>query len=205
MSPGLQALPRRQTAVAAVDVMELLYRRDDPLVGPRTPSLLHTAEVGRPLREELRRMSTHPDRPTMDHLARWVWDSAVVAKRPTAWCFRRFDARLAIVRLVFGVAGSSLGGLLRCGLSEDEFTMLTLRMGEIAGSRVSLYRVPTRAAFAEFVAPRFRRSPKMVVVCDWRLSAGEKAVTRRSGLRVLAPGGGRRRDRGSIGRSPGPR
>ena len=177
--------PIRRSLFRSIDLMQAIMKLDD------SPWKLdwdgETLVFGRAnvIADELRAWDTAMDRPTLDVLARMVWNSAVQNADPTTWFLKRFRPETALIALMFTVSEIPLTRLLTAELTENDFHRINCRIVQLTQSALDIRSMSSSTTIRN--ASSRRRKRKAVVVCDWVPSPDEIGDLQKVGVRVLAP------------------
>jgi len=180
-------IPIRFALLRAINALEALYElsiypwsahwEGDALVFGR-------AEF---LPEELMELYGSDIRPTLEALARQVWEAAVTGNETTVWFIRNFSPEASILLLLCAVSEVPLGMILDRELSEAQFQRFTSVMARLTDSPLFLSETPEDDSFGERLGLARWGQGAEVGICDWALSEKELDAAQKSGLRVLAP------------------
>lgn len=139
------------------------------------------------LPEELMELYGSDIRPTLEALARQVWEAAVTGNETTVWFIRNFSPEASILLLLCAVSEVPLGMILDRELSEAQFQRFTSVMARLTDSPLFLSETPEDDSFGERLGLARWGQGAEVGICDWALSEEELDAAQNSGLRVLAP------------------
>lgn len=180
-------VPIRFALLRAINALEALYELS---VWPWSAHWEGDALViGRAefLPEELMVLYGSDMRPTLEALARQVWNAAVTGNETTVWFIRSFSPEASILLLLCAVSEVPLGKILDRELSEAQFQRFTSVMARLTDSPLFLSETPEDDSFGERLGLARWGQGAEVGICDWALSEEELDAAQKSGLRVLAP------------------
>lgn len=180
-------VPIRFALLRAINALEALYELS---IWPWSAHWEGDALViGRAefLPEELMVLYGSDMRPTLEALARQVWEAAVTGNETTVWFIRNFSPEASILLLLCAVSDVPLGKILDRELSEAQFQRLTSVMARLTNSPLFLSETPEDDSFGERLGLARWSQGAEVGICDWALSEEELDAAQKSGLRVLAP------------------
>ena len=180
-------VPIRFALLRAINALEALYELS---VWPWSAHWEGDALViGRAefLPEELMVLYGSDMRPTLEALARQVWEAAVTGNETTVWFIRSFSPEASILLLLCAVSEVPLGKILDRELSEAQFQRFTSVMARLTNSPLFLSETPEDDSFGERLGLARWGQGAEVGICDWALSDEELDAAQKSGLRVLAP------------------
>ena len=180
-------VPIRFALLRAINALEALYELS---IWPWSAHWEGDALViGRAefLPEELMVLYGSDMRPTLEALARQVWEAAVTGNETTVWFIRNFSPEASILLLLCAVSDVPQGKILDRELSEAQFQRLTSVMARLTNSPLFLSETPEDDSFGERLGLARWSQGAEVGICDWALSEEELDAAQKSGLRVLAP------------------
>jgi hypothetical protein len=140
------------------------------------------------LKEELLELWNSPDRPSLELLARLVWESAAIRRHDTVWLIRKYSPEASLILLLCVASGVPTETVLKADLSESQFLRLTSAVARLTDSPLGISVSPEDEHFGERLELARWAPGAEVGICDWILSPAEVRVAQRSELRIIALG-----------------
>ena len=140
------------------------------------------------LKEELLALGNSPERPSLETLARLVWESAANRRHSTVWLIRNYSFDVSLILLLCVASGVPTEKVLTADLSELQFLRLTSAVARLVDSPLGISVSPEDEHFGERLELARWAQDAEVAICDWILSPAELRAAQRSELRILALG-----------------